>query len=136
MIIAIVVGIITCTVMSLFTIGHVAIAIVSDKNLSILFINREVKSNEFLIGVIVIHLLNLIIGVAFSLFFYFVADIFVKQGIEFYMYIIQIFLSFLFLFGGLLFCFLLKTVWKHFLLEVLMFIVLYLWVMPGITSLV
>ena len=136
MITALIIGGIVSTVMSLFTIGHCAIAIVSDNNLSKFFINKEVKSNSFVIGVLSIYFLNLIIGIVLNWVFYFVVTNSPNLNSDFYFYLIKILLSSLILFGGLLFSFLFKIFWKHIIPEVLIFISLYLWLMPKLTSLV
>ena len=118
-------GIIIGTVMSLFTIGHLSISIVADNKLSKLFLNKNLKPNKFLIGVLIIHLFNLILGLAFSILFYFIFDDF-----------IQLTITLLLVFGGIISALLLKPFWKHVFLETTVFILLYIWIMPLIASFV
>ena len=125
MIINFVFGIIIGTVMSLFTIGHLSISIVADNKLSKLFLNKNLKPNNFLIAVLIIHLFNLILGLAFSILFYYVFDNF-----------IQLTITLLFVFGGIIIALLLKPFWKHVFLETTVFILLYIWIMPLISSIV
>ena len=123
MIIYLVFGIIIGSVMSLFTIGHLSVSMVADEKLSKLFLSKNFKSNKFLIAVLIIHFLNLILGLAFSILFYFVFDDF-----------IQITITLLFVLGGILLALILKPFWKHMFLETVVFILLYIWIMPLISS--
>ena len=123
MIINLVFGIIIGSVMSLFTIGHLSVSMVADEKLSKLFLSKNFKSNKFLIAVLIIHFLNLILGLAFSILFYFVFDDF-----------IQITITLLFVLGGILLALILKPFWKHMFLETVVFILLYIWIMPLISS--
>ena len=123
MIINLVFGIIIGSVMSLFTIGHLSVSMVADEKLSKLFLNKNFKSNKFLIAVLIIHFFNLILGLAFSILFYFVFDNF-----------IQLTITLLFVFGGITLALILKPFWKHVFLETAVFIFLYIWIMPLISS--
>ena len=123
MIINLVFGIIIGSVMSLFTIGHLSVSMVADEKLSKLFLNKNFKSNKFLIAVLIIHFFNLILGLAFSILFYFVFDDF-----------IQLTITLLIIFGGIILVLILKPFWKHVFLETAVFILLYIWVMPLISS--
>tara|TARA_B110000014_G_C19935201_1_gene483838 strand:- start:101 stop:478 length:378 start_codon:yes stop_codon:yes gene_type:complete len=125
MIINLVFGIIIGSVMSLFTIGHLSVSMVADDKLSKLFLNKNFKSNKFLIAVLIIHFFNLILGLAFSVLFYFVFDDF-----------IQLTITLLFVFGGIIVALILKPFWKHVFLETTVFILLYIWIMPLISSIV
>ncbi|MDP7194163.1 MAG: hypothetical protein QF496_01120 [Dehalococcoidia bacterium] len=123
MIINLVFGIIIGSVMSLFTIGHLSVSMVTDEKLSKLFLNKNFKSNKFLIAVLIIHFFNLILGLAFSLLFYFIFDDF-----------IQLTITLLIIFGGIILVLILKPFWKHVFLETAVFILLYIWLMPLISS--
>ena len=123
MIINLVFGIIIGSVMSLFTIGHLSVSMVTDEKLSKLFLNKNFKSNKFLIAVLIIHFFNLILGLAFSILFYFVFDDF-----------IQLTITLLIIFGGIILVLILKPFWKHVFLETAVFILLYIWLMPLISS--
>ena len=123
MIINLVFGIIIGSVMSLFTIGHLSVSMVADEKLSKLFLNKNFKSNKFLIAVLIIHFFNLILGLAFSILFYFVFDDF-----------IQLTITLLIIFGGIILVLILKPFWKHVFLETAVFILLYIWLMPLISS--
>jgi len=123
MIINLVFGIIIGSVMSLFTIGHLSVSMVADEKLSKLFLNKNFKSNKFLIAVLIIHFFNLILGLAFSLLFYFIFDDF-----------IQLTITLLIIFGGIILVLILKPFWKHVFLETAVFILLYIWLMPLISS--
>ncbi len=123
MIINLVFGIIIGSVMSLFTIGHLSVSMVADEKLSKLFLNKNFKSNKFLIAVLIVHFFNLILGLAFSLLFYFIFDDF-----------IQLTITLLIIFGGIILVLILKPFWKHVFLETAVFILLYIWLMPLISS--
>jgi len=123
MIINLVFGIIIGSVMSLFTIGHLSVSMVTDEKLSKLFLIKNFKSNKFLIAVLIIHFFNLILGLAFSLLFYFIFDDF-----------IQLTITLLIIFGGIILVLILKPFWKHVFLETAVFILLYIWLMPLISS--
>jgi hypothetical protein len=123
MIINLVFGIIIGSVMSLFTIGHLSVSMVTDEKLSKLFLNKNFKSNKFLIAVLIVHFFNLILGLAFSLLFYFIFDDF-----------IQLTITLLIIFGGIILVLILKPFWKHVFLETAVFILLYIWLMPLISS--
>lgn len=125
MIIYLVFGIIIGSVMSLFTIGHLSISMVADHKLSKLFLNKNFKSNKFLAAVLVIHLFNLILGLAFSILFYFI----------FYDFI-QLTFTLLIVFAGIIIALILKPFWKHVFLETTVFILLYIWMMPLISSII
>ena len=119
MIISIVFGIIISSVMSLITIGHFSIAMISDRNFFQVMINKKVKSNRFLLFVFLIHLTHLICGFVLSIIFFLISGNLLQI-------LFTIFVGFL----GIIICYLFRTFWKHIIIQMILFIIGYIWIMP------
>ncbi|MBM32489.1 MAG: hypothetical protein CL764_06520 [Chloroflexi bacterium] len=119
MIISIVFGIIISSVMSLITIGHFSIAMISDRSFFQILVNKKIKSNKFVLLVLFIHLLHLICGFVLSILFHLVSGNLLQILFTVFLFSLGIITSYLF-----------RFLWKHIIIQMILFIIGYIWIMP------